>query len=466
VKRADAALADGDKIIELRQARGWNRKELQEKCGLPLSTLARAEKGKRLRTTNLAEIAEALGTDVEEIIRPGFSVSPQTVDALVPRILSFESFIDDRIRDFEGRKDLFEKIEEFLADPKLPSGYFVIRGDPGIGKSAALASLIRRKKLPVHHLNIAAQGITTAHQCLGNICARLIRQYSLSDTTAPPDFAKSGAFLSQLLDAVADRMSPGEKLVIAIDALDEAEPSDSGTSRPSNALFLPVAVPDNIFFVVTMRDRPGLFLQATTIREYPIEADSPSNRRDAESYIARFLERADNSRRFEHRDFTADEFVAHVFERSEGNFMYLRHVLPTIGLGWFDDESAQDLPQGLREYYKCHWEQMQRKAGSELSRLYEPVVCSLAAAFEPVPIIRLMEATDLTASEVRKVLHDWHEFLHRVAGEGSTVHYCLYHSEFRAFLEAEVDPGLERSHARLANATLKKLGSWEDPPAG
>ena len=48
------------------------------------------------------------------------------------------------------------------------------------------------------------------------------------------------------------------------------------------------------------------------------------------------------------------EFAAIVTERSEGNFMYLRHVLQAVRsrtLGGTDRAALDELPHGLRAYY-------------------------------------------------------------------------------------------------------------------
>jgi len=76
---------------------------------------------------------------------------PDTVSAIVA----------EKTRDFVGRDYVFEAVERFLAESA--NGYFTIEGDPGIGKSAILATYVARTGC-VAHFNIRAQGITTAKQ--------------------------------------------------------------------------------------------------------------------------------------------------------------------------------------------------------------------------------------------------------------------------------------------------------------
>ena len=77
-----------------------------------------------------------------------------------------------------------------------------------------------------------------------------------------------------------------------------------------------------------------------------------------QQYISAFLERSGKqmSRQMAQWDVTAEELTAEVTRRSEGNFMYLVHVLPDLASdvsGSGRAEAAQDaavLPQGLRGY--------------------------------------------------------------------------------------------------------------------
>ncbi|MHA2062430.1 MAG: ATP-binding protein, partial [Candidatus Sifarchaeia archaeon] len=159
-------------------------------------------------------------------------------------ICEFSSFIEDRTRDFVGREFVFEAIEKFIKNNE--SGYFLIRGDPGIGKSSVIAELIKRDCLTIYHFNIALQAINTPRQFLANTCARLIMQFNLPYTELPADFDKDGAFFSKLLAEVAANLNDGNKLVIAVDALDELERSVFSSTNP---LYLPSSLPKGVYFV-------------------------------------------------------------------------------------------------------------------------------------------------------------------------------------------------------------------------
>jgi hypothetical protein len=95
-------------------------------------------------------------------------------------IHSFAAHIQEKTRGFVGRGWIMQRIDEHLKDrEKFPSGYILITGEPGIGKSALLAQLVKECGY-FHHFNIALQGIRSPRHFLTNVCAQLIVRYATS----------------------------------------------------------------------------------------------------------------------------------------------------------------------------------------------------------------------------------------------------------------------------------------------
>lgn len=108
--------------------------------------------------------------------------------------------------------------------------------------------------------------------------------------------------------------------MVAVDAVDEA----SGGPTGGNRLLLPPALPAGAFMLVTMRDPENVPLYVDARRELLLDENDPENLRDAREYVETFLARHDAALSL---GMPAVEFTELVIERSEGNFMYLRHVL-------------------------------------------------------------------------------------------------------------------------------------------
>jgi hypothetical protein len=73
------------------------------------------------------------------------------------------------------------------------------------------------------------------------------------------------------------------------------------------------------------------------------------------------------------------EFTDTVADRSEGNFMYLRHVLRGIRygtLGGIDPDGITELPRGLRAYYAHLEKQLLRRTGDDPRRNWPSSACS------------------------------------------------------------------------------------------
>ena len=101
-----------------------------------------------------------------------FTQAASSLPSLI-RIADFQPFVDGRTRNFVGREFFFAAVDEALADEDFPSGYIVIRGEPGVGKSALMGMLVKRRGC-VHHFNISPLGIRSPQAFLSNVCAQLI----------------------------------------------------------------------------------------------------------------------------------------------------------------------------------------------------------------------------------------------------------------------------------------------------
>ena len=386
-----------------------------------------------------------------------FNQSPPSIASWI-RTAQFRALVDDRTRTFVGREFVFAGIRRVLAGEEFASGYAVIRGEPGIGKTALAASLVVRGGY-VHHFNIAPENIRSPAQFLQNVCAQLIVRYGLAHATLPPEAGQDAGFLSQVLAESADvaRQRGDLPVVVVVDALDEAE--DTGLSASANRFYLPRVLPDGVFLVVTTREEADYRLDVDHEAEIWIRDDDPANQQDVARYVEEFVtahEEAMRARMAEW-DVSLAAFVTQMIALSEGNFMYLVHVLPQIARGELGRPAAgglDGLPRGLQRYYQRHWREMKDANPERFAGLQRPVLCFLATSREPVTVPRLREWTGLEPGDIRAVIEEWREFLNEVPGPAPP-HYRLYHRSFADFLDEAED--LRWYHEQIARAILAKV---------
>jgi hypothetical protein len=395
-----------------------------------------------------------------DIVFQTFAQTPMLLSNHI-RLREFQTLINERTRKFVGRDFVFKAINDLLKSPNFPSGYIVISGEPGIGKTTLLAQLVKLRGY-VHHFNICTQNIRSTQDFLANLCAQLVVRYELEHFMLPSEATQDSGFLSRLLSEVAEK-ERDQPVIILVDALDEAE--DIGLAPGANRLYLPPALPDGVFFVVTTRPKVDYRLFVDRRKDIYLRDEDPCNLQDVRLYIQDFLKEhwAPMALRVEQWGLEEEEFVDVITEKSEGNFMYLVYVLGDIRDGRLTATNIDDirnLPQGLQDYYQHHWRSMRAPDPDRFDKYYEAVVCILAAVREPVTISQVVEWTKLSPVRVKEVIGEWREFLnvHEVK-QGESL-YRVYHTSFQDFLQEEV--GLTRYHDMIAQRALDKIPGFSD----
>jgi hypothetical protein len=286
---------------------------------------------------------------------------------------------------------------------------------------------------------------------LKSIRQQLIDRYQLPNS--------EDADLPTLLTKVAGKLPAGERLVIAIDALDEVQ-QEAG----ENLLHLPTTLPDRVYFLLTRRPynlgkkrlsiSPGVRVTELDLRD---EKYATYNQEDIKEYI-RFALNTDPDyinglRNWIQICSIADTtFVEQLADKSENNFMYLRYVLPAIAKGDYNDLSLDELPDGLQEYYQNHWERMGMEA--KPGQLMEIVLYILLEIETATPCEIIAGIAEVEECEVKKVLEDeWVEYLKKQKVEGESC-YTIYHASFLDFLKAKREMDSKRKLFKEVNQRI------------
>lgn len=366
-------------------------------------------------------------------------------------IRDYTWYIEEKTHDFVGREFIFDEIKGFTE--KHPRGYFLVRGDPGAGKTALAAQLVKLQGY-VHHFNIRPTGINKTDLFLRNICAQIIACYKLEHPAPTERMLQSGEFLITLLEEVSHKLRANERAIIVVDALDEVD--NSGIASGENILYLPITLPQGIYFIATLRRSEVKLRIECEQQTLYIDPDSPGNKADIRKYIEQVLTRPGVQAYIAAQGITGIAFVDILEDKSRGNFMYLRYVLPDIERGIYKDLKLELLPEGLENYYQDHWQRMRGKDMEAWFNYKLPVLMELAAAEYPVSINMIQQFSKVRdRARIVAVLQEdvWGQFLHVnvVSYDGGMQkRYSLYHPSFQDFLlrKDEFEEGVSFIDAR------------------
>lgn len=378
--------------------------------------------------------------------------------SLTYKLITFSTLIEEKTRGFVGRQFVFDALDEFIK--QSISGYFIIKGEPGIGKSALIAQLVKTRSY-VHHLVVSTQGINRVDQFLENICAQLIMRFNLDRPSwLPPEASRDGAFFSALLQEVSQKLVEGQRAVVLVDALDEV---DWRKGSRENILYLPSILPKNVFIVVTTRHKEDLPLHVEQSRIFYLDSDSSNNQQDILLYITQFAQHDLMKDQMVNWGITVEKLAQALLTKSEGNFMYLRHVLPAIEAGKFVRATLDELPQGLKGYYERHWQQIRSVDENAWVKYRQPVICFLTAAREAVSVWQIASWAKLDSARVLAVIRDWREFLDEETVDQEK-RYRIYHASFQDFLadkDEAKEINLRQTHSHIADELLNQFDAFK-----
>ena len=357
----------------------------------------------------------------------------------------FESLITQHCQEFVGRQFVFDRIDEIQASHT--GGYICITGNPGDGKSAIASNYLQRyPDNNAFYFNIRKDAKTTRENYLKSLCGQLDSRFGLNMSIDSLSNWKDKRFLHQILAMISSRLRTTQQpLTLVIDALDEAEKSETGPGLP-NPLLLPDELPEYVYCLFTRRkeyELQGLSVSNQTTIDLSSSMYKKNIDDDVADYLKQYL--GDEKKgpplwnRLIQMNYSEQDFVKIMCDKSNGNFMYLTLVTQEIATGTYEElENLNYLPAGLIAYYEEHWELLDMK--NEPFRRY--VLSTLLESSGPISldtVRKLLKGieSDATTEDINKALVGWWQFLQKIVRNGNE-YYHIYHESFREFLSERV----------------------------
>jgi WD40 repeat protein len=403
--------------------------------------------------------------------------------------IDFLDTITGRTPNFTGREWVFLTIRQWLSDPN-GYRYFLLTGEPGIGKTAISDRLTQFSCSPdTHHPNLLPGFLTTVHRCSARD----------SFTVDPRGFAKSiGLQLAEQIPAFAQALKDiGEKQVnikidqqittatnsniqaiviqnldlsglmtaqeafnqvvlnplhtlyqtgfdkpitILVDSLDEAL-THSGDRTIVDLLSSLDSLPPQVRFILTSRQVSKVenqFLNAQKLNLSDSKFAS-QNQSDLHAYTwIRCLQNKTLSAHLSDLETHLQEItINQIIQKSEGNFLYVRFLLDEIEQGKRSISDLAGLPEGLDGLYYESLNRVVKLNSQDWRTTYAPLIGILTAARTSLTLSQLQAFTGQSESTLWQCLGDLREFLEELetpTSSASETNYRLYHQSIVDFL--------------------------------
>ena len=383
--------------------------------------------------------------------------------------IDFSGYIAEKTKDFVGREWVFEAIAKWLAGPSAPR-FFIITGEPGIGKTAIAAQLTQLYDLSAYHFCIARQTSTTdplnftrsisLQLCeLEGFTQEILEGHSIEIDVSQQIQGNPGevigikienliigarssieAFNRIVLSPLRGLYANGfnQSLVIVVDALDEAA-QFPGQETIIDLLANLEDLPSQLRFIITSRpDNMALrHFKHLGIPYFLLDAKRDENTIDARAFIRQEVERSESiTQQIQAVELDLDVFVEQLAQASRGNFLYLVWVLAGIEARTFSLHDVGTLPTDLAGIYREYLRT--RKIGNNIEQwrqTYRPVLGVLSVAQGPLTSEQVANFSALPKQGVKDILLDLGQFLQPTLYEEGQ--YLLYHQSVIDFLSDE-----------------------------
>jgi len=373
---------------------------------------------------------------------------------------------------FVGRTAIFQRFEQFAGLNHATGGFFVIQGQPGVGKSALLTNWAARVGQLIGFYFRYNSSTNRAVQMPLAIARQLCQAYGLEFRQPPAN--DESQYLEEILHKVTQHTERPERLCIFVDALDEAMPDSSTASADSDpnqgpidaVRYLPRALPEGVFVIVSTRPHARGADHVSLLSGPPTEVvellDGEKNPEDIEAFFHNQLgERVTPAQ------------VKTLAQDTGWLFLLARQFTEAIHKGLLKVADALALSGSwtgiaepadrLRACYQGVWDRIRAGEAAPTHKLLEQLTAVLHVAYQWLgedELSGILSWPDRQANrsppwddcDLRRLLHAMTWYLDEQERRSGTF-YRIRHKTVREFLQSARGPFTER-YVRQKHGTL------------
>ena len=376
----------------------------------------------------------------------------------------FDSLIEEKTRDFIGRHKEVAEVKQWME--RNECGFCLIRGTPGVGKSAlmsvlsqigsdslettfdnpALVAVLRGDTWPkmavIPYFIVRGEVTAGPVEFLSTLLDKLGRCYNLP-CVAVGSAEELASELQRQLQVVSKTVRErGEKLLVLIDGLDESVSAEGEASAGTSLLrCIPRDVPPGVFVVLSGRRRREVDDLGSELRKvFEMELQG-LNETDVQALLGLTISQFD----------VEADYVKQVTKLSQGNPLYLKLLLEALLDGQVQLNDIQSLPQNIQSFY-----------GKILHRLLTTdeetkvqVLMVLALAREQFTAEQLAGITGQSVQGARRTIEACVEVVTERRNVKGLAVYRLFHDTFGDYMRSHKDyaslvPELSRQILKFA----------------
>ena len=293
---------------------------------------------------------------------------------------------------FYGREWLFETFEKWL-NSENDSRVFCIIGQAGSGKTSFVSKLCETHKsvAAIHFCRYNNNERANPKNAITSLAYHLSTQLpeyktqllQLNDLESLKEKDVNRLFEYLFIEPLLKIQPPDDKIVVIIDALDEATKNEATKNNKNDLVDLIVSdfkkLPNWLKFVVTTRPEVDIERKLCCLNPFIIDNSSKENLDDIRGFLTTnlepYLEGVTNSK----------DLIETIVQKSQGVFLYASEILKSIESGTLCVENALTFPDGLSNIYRTYFDRIfEQNTKFDYARDIRPLMEIVTVSIEPL----------------------------------------------------------------------------------